>query len=250
MVVELSGVTVKRGRNLLVSENSHFCRLKSLGLWCLICVVLMSGELDPDLLFGMASGSGNVKILSYAGEGVPIARSDVQAYQSQLVAVRQQASSQVIKPLIGLLSSVDNPASMSDPGMGAPVSRGFGLSDEGGSSSVQVAGVDRFEIEKIIQQLTFDAEPVQRAWATQQQQSAETGNFYNYGLNAHLLREYVAAQVALRIERSRRVKITGPTGVAGNRDSASMRPQQHHMHHPMPQMAPPVQHVPDDPWRV
>jgi hypothetical protein len=187
----------------------------------------MSSEslsIDPDLLFGIASGGDQVRVLSFAAEGVPITRSDVHAYQSQLVAVRQQSSSQVAKPLIGLLSSVDNPLKLASmEGMGAtPVSRAFGLSDEQ-QSARSVAGVDKGEIDRILTQLQMDIEPIHRAWATQQQQMAETSNFYNYGLNDKLLREYIAAQIAIRIERSRRVKLVGSSGVAGNRDRASMR---------------------------
>ena len=63
---------------------------------------------DKDLLFGAGSGGDNVKILSYAPEGIPITRADVQAYQSQLLAVRQQANSQIAKPLIGLLETIEN----------------------------------------------------------------------------------------------------------------------------------------------
>ena len=173
-----------------------------------------SAGIDPDLLFGMASGGDQVRILSYAAEGVPITRADVQAYQSQLVAVRQQSSSQVVKPLIGLLSSVDNP--MNQPALAAPVHRAFGLSDEQ-QSAKSVAGVDRAEIEHIMASLQFDLEPVHRAWSSQQQQVAESGNFYNYGLTDKLLREYIGAQIALRMEKSRRVKIVGSTDVAGNR---------------------------------
>jgi hypothetical protein len=201
-------------------------------------------EVDPDLLFGIATGGDQVRILSYAPEGVPITRSDVQNYQSQLVAVRQQASAQIAKPLIGLLSSVDNPAALNVEAVsGPPVQRGFGLSDEQGKSSSQaVAGVDRSEIHRIMQQLQFDIEPIHRAWATQQQQVAETGNFYNYGLNDKLLREYIEAQIALRIDRSRRVKMVGATDVAGNRQHASLRLQQ------MP--PPPQQPAYHDPWQV
>ena len=180
---------------------------------------------DEDLIFGIGNGGDNVRILSYAGEGVPITRTDVQNYQSQLVAVRQQSSSQVAKPLIGLLSSVDNPLKMQmgEGSSGAvPVSRAFGLSDEQQSARA-VAGVDKGEIARIMSQLQLDLEPVHRAWSTQQQQAAETSNFYNYGLNDKLLREYIAAQIAIRIEKSRRVKLVGSSDVAGNRDHAAMR---------------------------
>ena len=86
-----------------------------------------------------------------------------------------------------------------------------------------VAGIDRAEIERIMSQFQYDLEPVHRAWSTQQQQVAESSNFYNYGLNDKLLREYIAAQVAIRLEKSRRVKLVGASDVAGNRDHASMR---------------------------
>lgn len=203
--------------------------------------------MDPDLLFGVATGGPNLKFLSYAGEGVPITRANVQSYQSQLVNVRQQANSQIAKPLIGLLSSVDNPLSVPsfDGSSGPPVKRGFGLSDESGVSAHQVAGVDRHEIERITSQLTYDVDPIHRAWATQQQQSAESSNFYNYGLNAHLLKEYIAAQVALRLDKSRRVKIAGSTDVAGNRADAFMRKAPPAAHH-QPTFVPAA----DDPWRV
>lgn len=199
----------------------------------------MSVDLS-DLLFGVSTGGSNIRILSYASEGVPITRSNVQTYQSQLLAVRQQASSQVVKPLIGLLSSVDNPLSLPLHEGGAPVNRNFGLSDEG----VGIAGIDRREIEKITSKLTYDVEPVHRAWATAQQQTAELGNFYNYGLNPHLLKEYIAAQVGLRIDKSRRVKITKPTDVAGTRSDAFMRQQ------PVYTQPAYTQPVNDDPWRV
>jgi hypothetical protein len=180
---------------------------------------------DPDLIFGICNGGDQVRILSYSAEGVPITRSDVQQYQCQLVAMRQQSSSQIAKPLIGLLSSVDNPSKMGIPDASSgqvPVSRGFGLSDEQ-QMARSVAGIGRAEIEKIMSQFQYDLEPVHRAWSTQQQQIAESSNFYNYGLNDKLLREYIAAQVAIRLERSRRVKLVGSTDVAGNRDHASMR---------------------------
>jgi hypothetical protein len=189
---------------------------------------LMSSEpvgFDPDLVFGIGNGGDKVRILSYAAEGIPITRSDVQQYQSQLVAVRQQSSAQIAKPLIGLLSSVDNPLKMqTGEGMTGPtpVSRAFGLSDEQQSARA-VAGVDKAEIERIMNTLQFDLEPVHRPWSTQQQQAAESSNFYNYGLNDKLLREYISAQIAIRIEKSRRVKLVGTSDVAGNRDNAAMR---------------------------
>ena len=201
--------------------------------------VVVCFVMDRDLLFGMASGGPNVKFLSYAGEGVRITRASVQSYQSQLVAVRQQASMQIAKPLIGLLSSVDNPISQQsfESSAGPAVHRGFGLSDE--ARAHQVAGVDRAEVDRIMSQLTFDTDPVHRAWATQQQQTAESGHFYNYGLNAHLLREYIGAQVALRIDKSRRVKITASTDVAGHRGDAHMRRHPERSSHRL-----------EDPWRA
>ena len=226
---------------------------------------MAESQLDKDLLFGMTTGGDQVRILSYAAEGVPITRADVQAYQSQLVAVRQQASSQVVKPMIGLLSSVDNPLMMSNEALnGPPIKRAFGLSDEQTvSTSHTVAGVDKAEIQRIMQQLQFHIEPVHRAWATQQQQAAESSNFYNYGLNDRVLREYIEAQIALRIEKSRRqsVKIVGSTDVAGNRQHAAMRPHQEAWGHVPVQQAPPPVHRPQpapvfqqpayhDPWKV
>jgi hypothetical protein len=228
---------------------------------------------DSDLLFGAGSGGENVKILSYAAEGTPITRADVQAYQSQLLAVRQQANSQIAKPLIGLLSSVDNPLSAQQGASetAPPVQRGFGLSDEGTmSSSTAVAGVDKAEIQSIISQLQFDVEPVHRAWATPQQQMAEQGSFYNYGLNPHLLKEYIEAQIALRIEKSRRTSVTVGNGgvVSGNTENAFMRPPTAPPVHPVDQGwavntdqawgswdAPPQQSswqtaTTDDPWKV
>lgn len=210
----------------------------------------MSSEsvgIDSDLLFGIANGGDQVRILSFATEGQPITRSDVQAYQSQLVAVRQQSSSQISKPLIGLLSSVDNPLKIAGTDAGAvlPVSRAFGLSDEAQSSRA-VAGVDKNEIERIMSQFHFDLDPVHRPWATQQQQAAEASNFYNYGLNDKLLREYIGAQIALRIERSRRVKLVGTSDVAGNREHAAMR--SHHGTGPPHNV--PIREAPVDPWRV
>jgi hypothetical protein len=199
---------------------------------------------DTDLIFGVGNGGDQVRILSYSAEGVPITRSDVQQYQSQLVAVRQQSSSQISKPLIGLLSSVDNPLKLGTGETGGgpvPVSRGFGLSDEQ-QSARSVAGVDKAEIERIMNQLQFDLDPVHRPWSTQQQQVAETGNFYNYGLNDKLLREYIAAQIAIRLEKSRRIKLVGASDVAGNRGHAAMRPPPPAMHH--------SGNVALDPWRV
>jgi len=165
-----------------------------------------SAELDSDLLFGLATGGDQVRILSYAPEGTPITRSDVHAYQSQLVSVRQQSASQIVKPLIGLLSSLDNSAALIQSealSATAPVNRAFGLSDETHAAR-SVAGVDKGEISRIVSQLQFELEPVHRAWSTQQQQSAAASDFYNYGLNDKLLREYIEAQIAVRIEKSRR----------------------------------------------
>jgi len=209
---------------------------------------------NKDLLFGAGSGGDNVKILSYAAEGIPITRADVQAYQSQLLAVRQQANSQVAKPLIGLLSSVDNPLSGqqgSSNDSGTPVPRAFGLSDEGSamSTSTAVAGVDKSEIHAIMSQLQFDVEPVHRAWSTPQQQIAEQGSFYNYGLNPHLLQEYMEAQIALRIEKSRRTSVTvGGGEISGNTENAVMRP----VGWGAPQQSSSWQAPPlaDDPWSV
>ena len=223
----------------------HSSQLSFCFFHTLICVVIM----DQDLLFGIATGGDQVRILSYAAEGVPITRTDVHNYQSQLVAVRQQASSQTVKPLIGLLSAVENPAAMpTEAAAAAPVQRrAFGLSDEGQSSMSSahaVAGVDKAEIHRIMQQLQLDIDPIHRAWATQQQQAAEASNYYNFGLNERLLREYIEAQIALRIDRSRRVKLVGSTDVAGNRQHAQLR--QHHQPPPVQQQAPTYH----DPWKV
>ena len=184
----------------------------------------MSVEIDSDLLFGMATGGDQVRILSYAAEGTPITRADVQAYQSQLVSVRQQSNSQIAKPLIGLLSSLDNSAALiqSEALNAVPVNRGFGLSDETHSAR-SVAGVDKSEISRIVSQLQFDLEPVHRAWSTQQQQSAAASDFYNYGLNDKLLREYIEAQIALRIEKSRRQGVQVHSSAAGAPPPMSMR---------------------------
>lgn len=219
---------------------------------------------DKDLLFGAGTGSENVRILSFAPEGVPITRADVQTYQSQLLAVRHQANSQIAKPLIGLLSSVDNPLTSNDSGphlSSAPVQRAFGLSDEGAGvvSSRTVAGIDKGEIEAIMSKLHFDTEPIHRPWSNPHQQLNDLPNFFNYGLNPHLLREYIEAQIALRIEKSRRTSVK-VSEVSGNTENAFMRP--------IPQPVPPVPHAPahggwgapppapfqqaavDDPWRV
>ena len=215
---------------------------------------------DKDLLFGAGTGSDNVRILSFAPEGIPVTRADVQAYQSQLLAVRHQANSQVAKPLIGLLSSVDNPLSSTDSGSlsaSAPVQRAFGLSDEnaGVVSSRSVAGIDKSEIDSIVSKLQFDTEPIHRAWSTPHQQMVDMPNFFNYGLNPHLLREYLAAQIALRIEKSRRTSVK-ISEVSGNTENAFMRP----VAPPQPPQPPAaasgwgVAAAPfaptDDPWRV
>ena len=202
---------------------------------------------DRDLLFGSGIGSENVRILSFAPEGVPITRTDVQAYQSQLLAVRHQANSQIAKPLIGLLSSVDNPLTSTESGANpssAPVQRAFGLSDEGAGvvSSRTVAGIDRGEIESIVSKLQFDIDPVHRPWTNPHQQMVDLPNFFNYGLNPHLLREYLEAQIALRIEKSRRTSLK-VSEVSGNTQNAVMRPI------PTPQPSTAVGAT-DDPWRV
>jgi len=218
---------------------------------------------DKDLLFGAGTGSENVRILSFAPEGIPITRADVQAYQSQLLAVRHQANSQIAKPLIGLLSSVDNPLSASESGTqpaSAPIQRAFGLSDEGAGvvSSRTVAGIDKGEIEAIVSKLQFDIEPLHRPWSNPHQQMNDLPNFFNYGLNPHLLREYLEAQIALRIEKSRRTSLK-VSEVSGNTENAFMRPVAHPPA-PLPVAssggwgAPPpaqFQSAPaDDPWRV
>ena len=180
-------------------------------------------EVDGDLLFGLATGGDQVRILSYASEGVPISREDVLAYQSQLVSVRQQSNSQVVKPLIGLLSSLDNSAAFiqSEALNATPVNRVFGLSDEVNAAR-SVAGVDKGEISRIMSQLQFDLEPVHRAWSTQQQQTAAASDFYNYGLSDKLLREYIEAQIAVRIEKSRRqgVHVVGSSTGHGQHSSS------------------------------
>ena len=217
---------------------------------------------DKDLLFGAGTGSDNVRILSFAPEGVPITRADVQTYQSQLLAVRHQANSQIAKPLIGLLSSVDNPLTSNDSAAqlsSAPVQRAFGLSDEGAGvvSSRTVAGIDKGEIEAIVGKLQFDVEPIHRPWSNPHQQMNDLPNFYNYGLNPHLLREYIEAQIALRIEKSRRTSVK-ISEVSGNTENAFMRPIPQQAQ-PMPPAAaggwggPPApfqQAAVDDPWRV
>jgi hypothetical protein len=134
--------------------------------------------------------SPHVKILYFASEGTPVTRRDVMTYKTQLTAASNPSLS------LNAVSAVAAPA------------RSFSLSDEAGGGA---SGADKQKLEMIISQLQFDVQPLVRAW-TVIGGNMETmlTQYYNYGLNEQLLKEYLEQQIVLRMNRAQRQRAADP----------------------------------------
>ena len=125
--------------------------------------------------------SDRIKFLYFAPEGVGVTREDVQTYKKQLNAGKDKPGLTVVLPT---------------------VNRSFALSDEPSA----VAAVDRESLQKVIAQLNFDIQPLVRAWSGNAE--AIQAQYYNYGLNETLLKEYLEHQISLRLTRAQRQAIS------------------------------------------
>ena len=140
-----------------------------------------------------------VKILFFGPEGAEISRSDVIAYKTQL-----KGGVGISRSIPGVSAVIPTPQ---------PSSRTFALSDE----SVGTAGLDKSALEGIVSNLVFDTQPLVRAWTLPGgNPEAMHAQYYNYGLNDKLFREYLEHQIALRVSRAQRAKLE----VGGMRSSA------------------------------
>lgn len=128
-----------------------------------------------------------VKILYFGPETFPVSRNDILTYKSQLGGGFKQRTAE--------------PAAHSLP---AAPHRSFGLSDE----SIRTAGIDKEKLEGVISHLKFETQPLARAWAVPggNLEALQT-QYYNYGLNEKLFREYLEHQISIRLNRAQRSRV-------------------------------------------